>query len=262
MIPLSDPDLRRHTTAYVTTGLIIANVLAFLYQWSLDGLDQFLVIYRYGAIPAELTGQVDLGPARVGTSVGPVLVDLSGPLPNWATMFSSMFLHGGWLHLGGNMVFLWVFGRAVEDRLGHVRFLAFYLAAGVAAVWAQTGVDTGSQVPMVGASGAIAGVLGAYFLLFPFSRIITLFMFGFIFSARVPAFLLLGFWAALQAFNGVGSLGTSSAGSGVAYFAHLGGFAAGLAAIAAYRVVRGEPLWPRRRPPPSWRWPPPDDIGL
>ena len=256
MIPLSDPDIRRHTTPYVTVALLAVNVLVFLYELSLNNLDEFLFVYRYGVIPAELMGQVELGLVRLLPSNQ--LVDLSTPLPTWTTMFTSMFIHGGWLHLAGNMVFLWVFGDNIEDRFGHLRYLAFYLAAGIAAVWAQTLVNTGSETPMVGASGAIAGILGAYLLLYPHSRISTLIVVGFIFATRIPTMYLLGFWALLQAFNGLGALDTSpSTGGGVAYFAHLGGFAMGLSVIAAYRLIRREPLWPS----PPWHRRPPSDPG-
>ena len=159
-----------------------------------------------------------------------------------------MFLHGGFLHLAGNMLFLWVFGDNVEDRLGHVLFLLFYAATGAAAVWAQVVVDPASVVPMIGASGAIAGVLGGYLLFFPFSRVNTLFFVGLVFHARISAIWLIGGWGLLQLFSGVGSLGASG---GVAYFAHLGGLVAGVAAVALYKLFRREPLIRRRRRPPA-----------
>ena len=249
MIPLNDPDIHRQTTPYVTYGFIALNVLIAAYQLTLTGLDEFVFTYRYGAIPFELTGLGELGLERIGVGTGIATVDLTTPVPTWATMFTSMFLHGGLLHLGGNMLFLWVFGDNVEDRFGHVRFLSFYLLAGVAAVWAQVLVSTDSVIPMVGASGAIAGVLGSYVLLFPHSRVHTLVVVGFIFHLRLRAIVLIGAWTAMQVFNGVGSLGVSSAGSGVAYFAHLGGFALGIAVTLLYLLVsRG-----RRGGPPSGR---------
>ena len=254
MIPLSDPDLRHGSRPYVTWALIAINVLVFLYQVLLNDIEQFRFAYRYGAIPAELTGATELGRElfRFGRQVMPL--DLTSPVPTWATMITSMFAHGGFLHLGGNMLFLWVFGDNVEDRFGRVKYLAFYLASGMAAVGAQTLMDSESTAPMIGASGAIAGVLGAYLLLFPFSRVRTLIMFGFIFVTRIPAVLLLGVWGLLQVFSSVGSLGPASSGGGVAYFAHLGGFAAGLLVAASYRVLRKEPVWPRRQRTPSWYW--------
>ena len=246
MIPLSDPDLAHYRARpVVTTTLIALNVLVFLYMVGLNSVDQFVFTYRYGVIPAELTGGLDLGPVLLGSQRIPV--DLSSSVPTWATMFTSMFLHGGWMHLGGNMLFLWVFGDNVEHRFGHVRYLLVYLGTGLAAVWAQVLINTGSEVPMIGASGAIAGVLGAYLLLFPYSRVNTLLLLGFfIMFRRLPAVFLLGFWMLLQAFSGVGSLGVST-GGGVAYFAHIGGFAAGLAVVATTRLFRGERIWQPRR---------------
>ena len=155
------------------------------------------------------------------------------------------------MHFAGNMLFLWVFGDNIEDRLGHVKYLLFYLACGVAAVWTQVAIDMESQVPNIGASGAIAGVLGAYLLLFPYSRINTLVILYFITVVRVPALFLLGFWFVLQFFSGVGSLGPSAPTSGVAYWAHIGGFAAGVMVIALYLRATGRPVWPGPRRP---RW--------
>jgi membrane associated rhomboid family serine protease len=258
MIPISDPDLRRRTTPYVTVGFIALNLLVFVYQLSLSNLDELVFTYKYSVIPAELTGSFAAGLTQLPPSGEEV--DFTSPIPTWATMFSSMFLHGGFLHLAGNMVILWVFGDNIEDRFGHLRYLVFYLAAGTAAVWAQTLVSTDSQLPIIGASGAIAGVMGAYLLLFPHSRITTLIILGFVFVVRLRAIYLLGVWTLIQAFNGIGSLGIAGTG-GVAYFAHLGGLVAGLAVAAAYRLVRREPIWPPRYgygQPRSWR-PPPDD---
>ena len=254
MIPLSDPDLRHAGKPYVTWALIAINVLVFLYQLTLNDVDQLRFTYRYGVVPAELTGQLELGRELFQWGRQVIPLDLTSPVPTWMTMFTSMFLHGGFMHLAGNMLFLWVFGDNVEYRFGHLKHLAFYLAAGVAAVWAQTLISSGSTVPMVGASGAIAGVLGAYLLLFPYSRITTLVIMGFIFVTRLPAVLLLGFWVVLQAFNGLGSLTPNSPAGGVAYFAHLGGFAVGLAVVAGYRLLRSEPLLPRRRRGPALYW--------
>ncbi len=260
MIPLNDPDIRRRTRPYVIYALVAVNVLIALYQLTLNGLDQAVFTYRYGVIPNELTsGQAFLNLRLPGSP----LQDIATPFPTWATMFSSMFMHGGLMHLGGNMLFLWVFGDNVEDRFGHFKFLLFYLATGVAAVWAQVFVDPSSQIPMVGASGAIAGVLGAYLLQFPKSRVDTLIMVGLIMHVRLPALVLIGGWVVMQAFSGLGSLGVSSAGSGVAYFAHLGGFVAGLAATALYLAIARLSTGPgRRRLGPSqqryWRGEPID----
>lgn len=254
MIPLSDPDVHRRTRPVITVTLVALNVLVFLYELSLGPTDTSAFFYRFGVIPAELAQGKEF--TRI---LGPrgLTVDIASPIPAWGTVFTSMFIHGGFAHIAGNMLFLWVFGDNVEDRMGHLKYLLFYLAAGVAAVWAQVAVNPGSEVPTIGASGAIAGVLGAYFLLFPRSRITTLVIFGFITVMRLPAALLLGFWAVLQAFSGLGSLGPSaSTGGGVAYFAHLGGFLLGLGTVALYRLVRREPVWPRRPrlPPGQYRF--------
>ena len=148
------------------------------------------------------------------------------------------------MHFGVNMLFLWVFGDNVEDRFGHLRYLLFYLAAGLAAVWLQIAIDTTSTVPTIGASGAIAGVLGAYLLLFPYSRIRTAVVFFFITIIRIPAFLLLGFWFLLQFFGGLGSLGPSSQTGGVAYWAHIGGFLLGIAVVIIYKLATSRSIWP------------------
>ena len=158
---------------------------------------------------------------------------------------TSMFIHGDWLHFLFNMLFLWVFGDNIEDRFGHFRYLLFYLAAGVVAAWLQIAVDSTSMIPTIGASGAIAGVLGAYLLLFPFSRVNTVVFFIFITVIKIPAFILLGTWFVIQFFSGVGSLGPSAQGGGVAYWAHIGGFLLGLIAVVLYKLATGQRLWPR-----------------
>ena len=237
MIPLHDPDMRLHTKPYVIYVLVALNVLVFLYMLPLGELKETF-IYRFGLIPNELTG-----------GGRPRLVDIASPVHPWITVFTSMFLHGGFLHAAGNLLFLWVFGDNVENRLGRTRFIAFYLGAGVAAALAQVAVDTDSQVPMIGASGAVAGVLGAYLVLYPRSRIHTLLLFGwFIFHRRIRAVYLIGFWGALQIFGGLGSL-ASPEGGGVAYFAHLGGLAAGVALGGFSRLRAGWHLTPRQFQP-------------
>ncbi len=250
MIPLSDPDLKRRTTPYVLYGLILINVLVFVYELFQNNTQQTAFIYRYGAIPWELTGHGQITAVRMGPLGG--VLDVASPVPTWATIFTSMFIHSGWLHIGGNMLFLWVFGDNIEDQFGHLKFLCFYLLSGVIAAWAQAYTvqafaPTEIQVPMIGASGAIAGVLGAYIVMFPRSRILTLVFVFFIIPVRLPAFVLLGAWILLQAFSGIGSIGVTNTGSGVAYFAHLGGFAAGLAVGALYRVINGPPRPPTKQ---------------
>ena len=241
MIPISDTGAVRTGRPDVNIFLIAVNALVFLYMLFLGGLDRDIFFFKYGLIPAELAKGVEF--TRLGGPLGP---DISSPIPTWGTVFTSMFVHGGFLHFIGNMLFLWVFGDNIEARLGHVKYLLFYLGVGIAAAWAQVATDMDSQVPMVGASGAISGVLGAYLLLYPYNRVTTLVMFFFITVIRVPALFLLGFWFILQLFNGLGSLGPTSSGAGVAYMAHVGGFAAGLLFMAGYKLLLREPIWPRR----------------
>jgi membrane associated rhomboid family serine protease len=253
VFPVNDPEIHRSTRPWVVYALVAINALVFVYQLYLGALEGVLFTYHVGLVPAELISGAGPGVERFRLPDGTVVsADLASPLPAWATVVTSMFAHGGVAHILGNMVFLWVFGDNVEDRFGHLRFLLFYLAAGVAAAVAQVGVDPASQVPMVGASGAIAGVLGAYLLLFPYSRVDTLVIVGIIFHLRIRAVWLIGGWAGLQAINGVGSLGISSAGSGVAYFAHLGGFVLGAGAVALWRLAHGQRPWRRRPTRPRW----------
>lgn len=213
MIPLRD-DNPSSSRPIVTYLLILANVLAFLYMVSLGSeaaIERFVV--AYGAIPGEITG-------RTGGS----------PISEYPTLLTSMFMHGGWLHLVGNMLYLWIFGDNVEDVMGHGAFLVFYLLVGLAAVWTFILTAPGSTVPMIGASGAIAGVLGAYLALFPRARIISLVPLGFFLRVvPVPALLFLPIWFLLQFIQGAASLGADTA--GVAWWAHIGGFVAGFVLV-------------------------------
>ena len=212
MLPLADHNPRR-TTPFVNVLLIVVNVLMFFWELSLGAAIQ-PVLQNLAFVPATFWSSAPLVPSVVA-------------------MFVSMFLHGGWLHLGGNMLFLWVFGDNIEDRLGHGRYLLFYLACGVAATLAHAAMNPTSSVPSIGASGAIAGVLGAYLLLFPRQRITTLIpIFIFITIREIPAIVLLGFWFVLQIFVGTVSLGGSiHEQGGVAYFAHIGGFLTGMVLV-------------------------------
>jgi membrane associated rhomboid family serine protease len=208
VIPLRDV-IPTRTTPFVTVSLIAVNAAVFLFQLSLgDGVVAF--VRSFGLVPAEFS---------------------------WAAVLTSMFLHGGLLHFGGNMLYLWIFGDNVEDRMGHGRFLAFYLLCGLAAALAQTLSSPASVIPMVGASGAIAGVMGAYFVLYPRSRIVTLVpIFVFIHIIEVPAIFFLGVWFLMQFLSGVGSLGAGTADTGgIAFWAHTAGFAAGLIGVFAFR---------------------------
>jgi membrane associated rhomboid family serine protease len=215
MIPLRDA-IPAQSAPAMTVLLITLNVLAFLYQLSLGrALDVFIM--QYGAVPLRfiLAGQME----QVST------------LERFLPLFTSMFLHGGWLHLGGNMLYLWVFGDNVEDRLGHVRFLAFYLACGLAAALTQIYINPDSKIPMVGASGAVAGVLGGYLLLFPRSRVLALIPILFFFQiVELPALLFLVFWFLMQFLNGAVAITAAPyATGGVAWWAHIGGFIGGMA---------------------------------
>jgi len=284
MIPLRDT-LPSRRFPVVTVALIVLNLLVFLYQgylgtraavqedwtderaaWaavSLDAPSIFNVYYPYATgqrvsssrpatyeiarddwfqtqfalIPGELLSGQDLPPTI--------------SVPIWFTLLTSMFLHGSILHLLGNMLYLWIFGDNVEDAMGPVRFLLFYVSCGLVAAWAQIAIDPGSTVPMVGASGAIAGVLGAYLMLYPRSRVVTLVpIFFFLRLVAVPAVFLLGFWFLWQLIAGVGSIGSSG---GVAFFAHIGGFLAGLLLVFPFRrrtvpVTLWRMIQTRRRP--------------
>ena len=234
MLPLKD-DIPTRTFPIVTVGLIVANVLAFLYQFSLEATDDPSALraaqgflFEFGLIPCRLTGAC----SAPGDFPSPVV-----------TIFTSMFLHGGLFHIAGNMLYLWIFGNNVEDTLGHSRFLVFYLLAGVAAALAQTAVGPTSKVPMIGASGAVSGVLGAYLLLFPYASVLTLVTFGFFIRiVRIPAMIVLGFWILVKFLNGLVTFGSGDRG-GVAWFAHIGGFLAGLGLLAAFRPRRAHRSW-------------------
>ncbi|MFO0775617.1 MAG: rhomboid family intramembrane serine protease [Nitrospiraceae bacterium] len=220
MIPLSD-DNPSHSTPFVTVSAIAACTLVFLYQASLPEQTGEAFVYQYGAIPAAVTGRAGLPPELAA-------------LPGYTSLFTSMFLHGGWMHLIGNMMYLWIFGNNVEDAMGHARFAVFYLLSGVLAAYSHILTDPASTVPMVGASGAISGVLGAYLLLYPHAQVLVFIPFGFLSrTAHVPAWIVLGLWFVMQVFSGGASLG--SKGGGVAFFAHIGGFVAGMALIVLFK---------------------------
>lgn len=213
MVPLHDNNPTR-TTPVVTYGLIGLNIFIFIYEIMLPAPAFQRFIETWSVTPAVLSASFD----------GQVTILV------WVTLISSQFLHSGILHVAGNMLYLWVFGNNIEDKLGHVKFLLFYLACGVFAALFQWFFSQDSTIPLVGASGAIAGVMGAYILRFPKAKILTLFpIFIFVTTIRVPAYLFLGFWFVLQAFNSVVSLGvqTGEDVGGVAYWAHAGGFVVG-----------------------------------
>jgi membrane associated rhomboid family serine protease len=257
LFPFADAHARQRSFPIVNVTLIALSGLVFLYEIALSGgsllggggnQDSAVFFYKWGFIPEELTNGRAFEVLRTNSSS----LDITSPLPTWTTIFSSMFIHGGLLHFAGNMMFLWVFGDNIEDRLGHVKYLLFYLLAGVAAALSQLGVDPHSQVPMVGASGAISGVMGAYLLLYPYNRIKALVVFFFITVMQLPAMYFLGIWFLMQLINGLGVLGLSAQ-VNVAFFAHIGGFLAGLVLAAGYLVLTGQRVWPPYRPPPDYR---------
>jgi membrane associated rhomboid family serine protease len=211
MLPIGDENEPGVGVAFVTIGLIALNVLAFFFEINRPESAVQAFVTAWGVVPLEYSTGRDLPPHI--------------PYPVWTTLLTSMFLHGGWGHLFGNMLFLWVFGDNIEHRIGHLRFLLFYLATGITAGLAHIFFNSNSYVPTVGASGAISGVLGGYLLLFPHNRVYVLTWGG---VAAVPALLMLGLWIFIQFINGVGSIANTPETGGVAYIAHIGGFIAGL----------------------------------
>ncbi|MEX0785374.1 MAG: rhomboid family intramembrane serine protease [Dehalococcoidia bacterium] len=260
MIPIGD-SVRSRTFPYVNIAIIAACVLAFLYQLTLStaapvvqgfaGFSELdLFFFDWGAIPACLTDRLGRDP-----EVDPRALAFACPEGDQVllTPISAMFIHGGWLHLIGNMIFLWVFGDNVEDAMGHARYAAFYVLVGVLAAATHIAVNQNDVIPAVGASGAIAGVLGAYLVLYPratVSAILPIFILFWI-PFQVPAIFLIGFWFLMQLFNGVAGLAATdivNAGGGVAWFAHIGGFVAGLVLVRVFVLGRRRP--PRGLPPP------------
>ncbi len=229
-------------TPVVTVGIIALNVLTWVFLQGLGAPGPLAhSVCQLGLTPGELLGTVRAG---VRVPLGDEFFCVIGARPHYATVLTSMFMHGGWLHLLGNMWFLWIFGNNIEDAMGHVRFVVFYLLCGVVAAATQVAVQPHSVVPMVGASGAISGVLGAYLLLYPRVRVHTLVFLGlFVTTITLPAYLMLGYWILLQLLGGLPALAGTDTG-GVAFFAHIGGFAAGMILVGVF--VRSENL--RRRP--------------
>ena len=224
MLPIGDEN-EGGRTPFVTWALIGLNVLAFLLelsQGSEGALQSFVT--AWGVVPREYSTGRDLAPHI--------------PLPFWSTLITSMFLHGGWAHLGGNMLFLWIFGDNLERLMGHARYVLFYLLTGLAGGFAHILSNSGSTMPSVGASGAISGILGGYLLLFPRNRVRVLTRGGIM---AVPAFVMLGLWIVLQLVSGVGSMARTEQTGGVAYMAHIGGFVAGLALVKLFAAGRRGP---------------------
>ncbi len=208
MVPIGDDNTSRRTQPVVTYALIALNILFFLVE--LGGGDAFIQTWAF--VPNRF---------------------LANPGGDFLTIFTSMFMHGGWLHIGGNMLYLWIFGDNVEDRFGHLKYLVFYLVCGIMATFAQLAFSIGSSIPNLGASGAIAGVLGAYLLLFPQRQVTVMVGAG---VSRMPALVVIGLWFVLQLFSGIGSIAETADTGGVAYMAHIGGFIAGI--VLAF-ILRG-----------------------
>ena len=211
MLPIGDDNSARRTAPLVTYALVALNVLFFFVE--LSGGDAFIM--KWAFVPSRF---------------------LANPSGDFLTLFTSMFMHAGWLHLGGNMLYLWIFGDNVEDRFGHVKFIIFYLLCGLVATFAQLAFSLGSNVPNLGASGAIAGVLGSYILLFPKQKVKVLQGQQVI---QVPALMAIGIWIVLQFFSGIGSIANTEQTGGVAYMAHIGGFVAGFVLTFLFRGSRG-----------------------
>ena len=217
MIPLRDTE-PSNSKPLVTACLIAVNLLMFLYEFSLDPFSLNWLFSQYGLVPAKL---------------------------QYMDLITSMFLHGGWMHLIGNMWFLWIYGDNIEDILGHQKFLLFYLLCGIAAGLVQAFVSGGSRIPTVGASGAIAGVMGAYLVKFPRSKILTLVpIFVFVTTLEIPAVFILLYWFVIQFFSGFGNLGQVNETGGVAFFAHIGGFLAGMILIS---ILGTQPRYRKRQ---------------
>jgi membrane associated rhomboid family serine protease len=237
VIPLRDANPTRRTPI-VTLALIVACTVVFAIELSVEasGGQAALASFfdTWGAVPSRISGALD-GTGDPGTAATGIL--------------ASLFLHGGWEHLIGNMLFLWIFGNNIEDRLGRLPFVVFYLLGGVVAALAQVWIEPTSEIPLVGASGAIAATLGAYIVLYPRARILTLVFLGFFFQLiQVPALIVLALWFLLQLVDGIATLGAATAGGGVAFFAHIGGFVLGMLAGLAIRATA-------RRPPRPAGWP-------
>ncbi len=218
VFPIGDDDSQlRGRHHLVTVLLVVANVVVWFIQLAQgEGLEQF--VHMWSVVPLEYSSGQDIPPEI--------------PMPFWSTLFSSMFMHGGWMHLGGNMLYLWIFGDNVEDAMGGLKYLLFYLLCGVAAAFAQIMVDPDSQIPSLGASGAISGVLGAYLVLYPRQRVRVFLLRG---ITEMPAILVIGLWIVLQFVNGLGQVAQTEQTGGVAYAAHVGGFVAGLLLVWVFR---------------------------
>lgn len=236
MFPIGDDNSDRTITPFVNYSFIALNILVFVFLQGLGGNDAFS--YAFSLVPREIMTGVDLtGVQIVQDALGNTgkVQHYPTPLPVYFNFISSMFMHGDWAHIFGNMLFLWIFGDNLEDRLGHIRYILFYIVCGIAAAFGQIVMDSGSVIPMLGASGAISGVLGGYILLFPHRRVKA---FIFRFFTEVPAYVAIGIWIVYQLVLGYM---TDPGTGGVAYAAHIGGFIAGLALVKVFAIGRPAP---------------------
>lgn len=222
IFPISDDDRHLLNPAWVSISLLVANVAVFLWQLAHPDFTP-----GWSVIPAEIVGGRDLVGTALVEAGGRVhaVAQATGPVPIYLTVLSAMFMHGGWAHLGGNLLYLWIFGDNVEHRFGGLKFLAFYLVSGIVATFAQISTDPASVIPNLGASGAISGVLGAYLVLFPRNRVNAVFFFRIV---SLPAVFVLGMWGLMQVVSGAGSQAAEQGTGGVAYAAHIGGFITGV----------------------------------
>jgi membrane associated rhomboid family serine protease len=222
MLPIGDDDSDRRFAPLINYALIAINVLVFVFLQGMGGNEKFT--YAFSTVPAEILTGKDIAAGVLEPT----------PVPVYFTLITSMFMHGGWAHLLGNMLFLWVFGDNIENRIGHIRYLIFYLVCGIIASLSHVFVSgSDSLTPSLGASGAISGVLGGYLLLFPSRRVRVIMGYG---VSTVPAFVALGIWIVFQVISQMGVLGGDQGGGGVAYAAHIGGFVAGLALIKLFDI--------------------------
>ncbi|MEK6300175.1 MAG: rhomboid family intramembrane serine protease [Acidobacteriota bacterium] len=252
MFPIGDDNQGRSTTPVVVYAIIAINFAVFLFLQQAGMTPQGeKFTYGYAVIPYEITTGKDLNEPmlvpglppvidpRTGRREQPIIPEAPGPNPIYLTLLTSMFMHGGWLHILGNMLYLWIFGDNIEDNFGHVKFLVFYLICGLVAAFAQIAADPNSIIPSLGASGAIAGVLGAYLVMFPRNRVRNVVFLGFfITTVELPAIIVLGFWIVLQFVNQYTSSFEHAQGGGVAYMAHIGGFISGLILCFVFRRSR------------------------
>ena len=249
LFPIGDENTGRRTAPIVNYTIIALNIIVFLYELTQGDL----FITGYSVVPYEITHGVDLVGRYQVPGIPHGIVEGPGPHPIYLTLLTSMFMHGGWAHIGGNMLYLWVFGDNVEDAFGHLKYLIFYLACGLVAAFAQIALAPNSLVPSLGASGAIAGVLGAYIVMLPHNRVRTLVFFIFITITWLPAILVIGIWIVTQLFSQIASISEATAqtgGGGVAYMAHIGGFFTGVILTLFFRPKReyGEPYDQYNRP--------------